>query len=190
MYRIRQAAGVAPLLLGLLLGSLGCSGVDTGVVELAWEFVDRNGDKIYPGGLFETVGGDACDLPGRVGGQSVTYDLGILLEICDTTCADGCGDPDCLVQPPLQFSCTTYRGSDPSVPSSEDPYRFTARAVLELDQLGRECLEPIPTCVAVPGPRERVVDPGLVTDLQVFQIALDVDLGDDAVLDLEACGCA
>lgn len=175
--------------LSLLLGGTGCGGVDAGVVELSWEFVDRDGDKIFPAGLFEDAGGDACDLPGRLDGQGVTYDLGLLVEVCDTACPEGCGDPDCLVQPPLRFSCTSYRGSDPSVPSSDEPYRFTARAVLEIDQLDRDCLEPVPTCVAVPGPRDRIVEPGLVTDLQVYQVAVDIDFEANEVLDLEACGC-
>jgi hypothetical protein len=172
-----------------------CGPVDEGVVELAWEFVDRDGEKIYPGNLFEQTAQDACDLPARLGDQRITYDLGVQLEICDTDCDAGCGDPDCLVVPPLRFDCKTYRGSDPTIPSSDAPYRFTIRAGLELDQLGRTCLEPTPTCVGVPGPRERRVLPGLVTDLQVYQIAIDVDADvpsdrDGGSLDLEACGCA
>ena len=174
----------------LLLATLpACGEVDAGVVELAWEFVDRNGDKIYPGGLFDPGKTDACDLPGRIDGQPVTYDLGLLVEICDTTCAQGCGDPDCLVQPPLRFSCKEHRGSDPSVPSSDEPYRFTVRPVVEIDQGDRVCLEALPTCIAVPGPRERIVEPGLVTDLQVFQVAVDIERGTGDPLDLEACGC-
>jgi hypothetical protein len=175
-----------------LLAPAGCS-VDTGVVELAWAFVDRDGQQIFPGGLFDPAQDDACDLPGRRGGARVSYDLDIELEICDPRCGSGCDDPACHVVPPLSFDCATSRGSDPDVPSAEMPYRFTFRAVVSLD--GEDaCRDPDPTCVAVPGPRERTVRPGLVTDLQVYQVVLDFDLDGppdtEGALDLEACGCA
>jgi hypothetical protein len=172
------------------LASAACS-VDTGVVEVAWAFVDRDGEQIFPGGLFDPAENDACDLPARIGDARRTYDLDVQLEICDPACEAGCGDASCLVLPPLAFDCQTSRGSDPDVPSSDDPYRFTFRALVAID--GGEVCRPDPTCVAVPGPRERVVRPGLVTDLQVYQIVVDFDL-DGATdgrgaLDLEACGC-
>jgi hypothetical protein len=174
--------------------ALGCGEPEVGVLEFSWEFVDRDGDKIYPGGLFEPAASDSCDLPARVANGRVTYDLGVELEICDTACEQGCGDPDCLVVAPLRFGCKNHRGSDPNIPSSEDPYQFTLRAVLEIDQTGATCLEPNPTCIGVPGPRQRKIVGGLVTDLQVYQIAVDVDLSvpsdrEGGSLDLEACGC-
>jgi hypothetical protein len=152
----------------------GCAD-DAGVVELAWVFVDRDGDAIYPGGVF-TSGDerDSCDLPGLVGEaeapELVGFDLRVELEICDPGCAAGCEAEECLVVPRHVFPCTTARGNDPDVPASTEPYRFSVRAV--------------------PAPRERVVTAGLVTDLQVFQIVVDVDRQGDAALDLEACGCA
>ena len=174
--------------------TVGCGEPAVGVLEFSWEFVDRDGDKIYPGGLFEPAASDSCDLPARIGDQSVTYDLGVQLEICDTACDQGCGDPDCLVVPPLRFGCKTFRGSDPDIPSSQDPYQFTLRAVIDVDQTGNTCLEPTPTCIGVAGPRERRIEGGLVTDLQVYQIAVDYDLDapsdrESGSLDLEACGC-
>lgn len=178
----------------------GC-GPRSGTVELAWQFVDRGGDPIFPGGVFGSRFRDVCDRSGRLG-EPVTYDLGVELEICDPACeadldrpaeedAEGerC-DPGCEVVPALRFSCETYRGSDLDVPPSDQPYRFTLRALVEIDREGASCPAPEPTCIAVPGPRERTVRPGLVTDLQVYQIAVDLDLGSDDVLDLERCGCA
>jgi hypothetical protein len=183
------------LLVALVLVAAGCNEPETGIVELAWEFVDRDGDKIYPGGLFETSSRDSCDLPARAGSDTMTYDLGVRLEICDTGCSAGCEDPDCLVVPAQRYDCKTFRGNHPAVPASDTPYRFTVRAVLEIDQTGTTCIGPEPTCVAVPGPRDRRVEGGLVTDLQVYQIVVDFD-GDvpgdreGGSLDLEACGCA
>jgi hypothetical protein len=179
--------------LALAAGSLGpasCT-VDTGVVEVAWKFVDRNGEQIFPGGLFDPAEDDACNLPGRIGDARSSYDLSVELEICDPGCDAGCGDPSCHVVPPLEYDCATSRGSDPDVPSSSDPYRFTLRALVAVH--GGEVCRPTPTCVAVTGPRERTVRPGLVTDLQVYQVVVDFDLGASVTgrgaLDLEACGC-
>jgi hypothetical protein len=173
-----------------LCGALGCGPVDTGVVELSWRFVDRAGDVIFPGGAFALGNRDSCDLPGRREGGQLAYDLRLQLEICDPSCAAGCADPSCHVVEPARFPCDTARASDVDVPASTEPYRFTVRGVIEAEAI--DCTEPEPTCVAVPGPRDRTVQPGLVTDLQVMQIAVDIDLGagDEEVLDLEACGCA
>jgi hypothetical protein len=178
---------LAPLALAAV--GMGACGNDTGAVELAWVFVDRDGDAIYPGGVF-TSGDerDSCGLPGVAGGQGVTYDLRVELEICDPGCAAGCDAEECLVVPNHVFPCITARGNDPDVPASEEPYRFTVRAVLESPGLPGPCRDP--ACLAVPAPRERVVTAGLVTDLQVYQIVVDVDRQGDASLDLEACGCA
>lgn len=193
MIRLARRAAL-PGLLALAALAVGCAN-DTGAVELAWAFVDRDGDAIYPGGVF-TSGDerDSCDLPGLVGdpeaGDLVGFDLRVELEICDPGCAAGCDAEECLVVPRHVFPCTTARGNDPDVPASSEPYRFSVRAVLDAPGLASECRDPAPGCLAVPAPRERVVTAGLVTDLQVYQIVVDVDRQGDAALDLEACGCA
>jgi hypothetical protein len=180
---IRRLASLALAALASACGN------DTGSVELAWVFVDRDGDPIYPGGVFTADDErDSCELPGTLGGQSTRYDLRVELEICDPGCTEGCDAEACLVVPRLMFPCTTARGNDPDVPASDTPYRFTVRALLDPEPLA-EC-DPAPTCLAVPAPRERVVGAGLVTDLQVYQIVVDVDRQGDRSLDLEACGCA
>lgn len=177
------------LTLTLALGASACIERDAGVVELAWVFVDRNGDPIYPGGVFSVDDRrDSCDLPGVTPDGPLRYDLEVQVEICDLSCAAGCDDPECLVMDPLRFPCDTSRGSEREVPASEQPYRFTLRAALR-SNVAPNCVGPEPTCVAVPGPRERKVTAGLVTDLQVYQISVDVT-DDTAALDLEACGCA
>jgi hypothetical protein len=151
--------------------------------------VDRDGDAIYPGGVFDPDDErDSCDLAGVAGGQATPYDLRVELEICDPGCAGGCDAEECLVVPRRSFPCSTARGNDPDVPASDEPYRFTVRALLDAPPFASECRDP--ACVAVPAARERVVTAGLVTDLQVYQIVLDMDRQSDASLDLEACGCA
>lgn len=177
------------LALTTLAALLGACGGETGAVELAWVFVDRDGDAIYPGGVFTADDErDSCELPGLAGGQGIPYDLRVELEICDPGCEAGCDDEACLVVPRRMFPCTTARANDPDVPASDEPYRFTVRAVLDASSLAEQCREP--TCLAVPAPRERVVTAGLVTDLQVHQIVVDVDRQSDRSLQLEECGCA
>lgn len=177
-----------PMACVLALASLGaCTDVDSGVVELNWAFVDRDGDPIFPAGQFSAGRGDACDLPGRVGTARVSVDLEIQLDICDAACAGDCAG-DCRILPGVRPGCDAARTTLTEVPASEDPYLFFLRAVVVAP--AGECVAPPPDCIAVPGPRERTVHRGLVTDLQVLQIAVDVDNDGDDALDLEACGCA
>lgn len=168
----------------------GC-GFDEGSVELAWAFVDRDGEPIYPGGVFSLdVERSTCDLPGTVGDQSVPYDLRVELSVCDPECPAGCDDEECLVLPRRVFSCNSARGNLPAVPASDTPYRFVVGTVLSAPNVDVECRDPAPTCIAIPSPRDREVQAGLTTDLQVYQIAVDIDRDGDRTLDLEACGCA
>lgn len=185
---VRRCASITAWVLALASAS-GCS-VDTGVVEWAWAFVDQDGDAIYPSGVFDVRRTSSCGLPGRIGTEQVRYDLGAELVICDPACAGGCEDPDCQVVAPLGFDCDRSRGSNPSVPSSDAPYQFTISPVIT--RAGEECRD-LGACITAPGPRQRVVHPGLVTDLQVFQLVVGMDQGGPATgsgaLDLEACGC-
>ena len=174
----------------LLVTAPGCS-VDTGVVEWAWAFVDQDGDPIFPSGVFDLGRTSSCALRGRTESEQVRYDLAAELVICDPECLGGCEDPDCQVVAPLGFDCDRSRGSNPSVPSSDAPYQFTISPVVTLPG-GNECRD-LDACIAAPGPRERVVHPGLVTDLQVFQLVVGMDQGGpisgSGSLDLQGCGC-
>ncbi len=186
---VRHSWCIAGLAL-LGLGS-GCS-VDSGVVEWAWTFVDQDGGAIYPSGVFDLGRTSSCALPGRTADGQVRYDLTAELTICDPTCPGGCEEPDCQVVAPLGSDCDRYRGSNPSVPSSDQPYQFTITPVVTLPG-GDECRD-LEACIAAPGPRQRVVKPGLVTDLQVFQLVVGMDQDGTPTaggsLDLEGCGCA
>ncbi len=174
-----------------LVTAAGCT-VDTGAVEVAWVFVDRDGDAIFPGGLFDGASTrDACNLPARGTAGTTVYDLSVELQICDPECAAGCDDPSCFVVPALGYDCETSRGSNVDIPSSDDPYRFSLVPIIELPN--SRCVDPSPTCIAAPGPRERAVGQGLTVDLQVYQFIVDIDraapLNAGGSLDLEACGC-
>ncbi len=182
-----------PLLLAAAL--IGGCADPTGSVELAWVFVDRDGDPIYPGGVFSLEDErDTCDLAGQIGQQSTRYDLRVQLEICDPDCAAGCDADECLVAEPRRFGCNTARGNEPQVPASDTPYRFTVRPVISIAGFDTECRDALPTCLAVPAPRERTVQGGLVVDLQVYEILVDIDRtateAQERDLDLEDCGCA
>lgn len=166
----------------------GCADVDTGVVEINWAFVDRDGEPIYPAGQFVVGRDDTCGLSGRRGNQRLRYDLHMQLSICDESCTAGCDDESCQVVTPDQFSCDVARNTARDVPASNDPYLFSMRAVIETP--GKTCTDVPLSCIAVPGPRERTVERGRVVDLQVWQVVVDIDLNGDAVLDLEECDCA
>lgn len=166
-----------------MLASTACEA--GGVVELNWAYVDRDGDPIFPGGLFSPKLHDACDLAAH-GGSASRVDLAVRLEICDSACDGDCAG-DCAIVPPQRFGCDVARTTLSDVPASTDPYLFVLSAVIL--GAGDPCIAPPPSCIAVPGPRERTVEQGQVTDLQVFQIAVDIDLRGDDSLDLEACGC-
>lgn len=169
----------------------GACGDPTGSVELAWVFVDRGGDPIFPGGVFSIDDEhDTCNLPGQLGDMPLTYDLRVELEICEPDCEGGCDAEECLVMPRRTFACNAARGNEPEVPASDIDYRFTLRAVLSAPSVGVECRDAEPTCLAVPAPRQRAVTAGKVTDLQVNQIAVDVDRSAAERLNLGDCGCA
>ncbi|MEM9453332.1 MAG: hypothetical protein AAGF11_04080 [Myxococcota bacterium] len=187
---MRSRASQALLVATALLGACGDA---TGSVELAWVFVDRDGDPIYPGGVFSVDDErDSCALPGEVGEQAVSYDLRVELQICDPACEAGCDAEECQVLPPRLFACNSARGNEPEVPASDAdaPYRFELRAVIGIPSTGTQCRDAAPTCLAVPSARERVVEAGRVIDLQVYQIAVDVDRNGGERLDLEECDCA
>lgn len=172
----------------------GCA-ENTGVVEVAWVFVDRTGEPIFPGDqLSADRRKSSCNFRSTSGAETSTkYDIDVELEICDPSCADGCEAEACRVMDPLGFPCDVARGSAADVPAADAPYRFTLHAVVTRDDDGTKCSELPSECIDVPGPRERTVTAGLVTDLQVYQIKLGIDVdGDDTEsrLDLEACGCA
>jgi hypothetical protein len=164
---------------------------DRGVVEVNWVVVDRDGEPLFPGGAL-SVGArqSTCGFGGDGPDGRVTVDLRVELEICDPACEAGCDDPSCQVVEPLRFPCTSARGSNRDIPASDDPYRFLLRARLVAPSAGIDCASPDPTCVAVPGARDRTVAAGLVTDLQVYQIVVDLRDGVDESFDLGACGCA
>lgn len=182
--RLGGRARLAPLA-ALTLGAAAaaCSPTD-GYIELAWAFVDRQGEPIFPNGELK----ESCSFRGPVApeGEARTIDLRVELRLCDPECAGGCDDPACLVTEPLRFACLDYRGHA-TVPASEGPYLFETRVIAEIDG-DAECACAISSaCVQVPGPRQRMVRPGLVTDLQVYQLILDIADPTATNLDLSPC---
>jgi hypothetical protein len=180
--RTRPVAAVA-------LGATLSGGCETeGVVEIAWRMVDRGGNVVFPSALFAPGSADdTCALPGTFAGRDVAYTLRMALEICAPCESDACVDA-CESH---RFACDTHRGSL-RIPAHQAPYRFRLVPTIEPKDPTIACAEPEPTCVTVPGPRERRVQDGLVTDLEVYQVvlALDSESGRRDRLDLEACGCA
>ncbi len=159
-----------------------------GEVELNWTVVDAGGRDVFPVGPFD----DLCSFIGRTAadGERRPYSLNVRLSLCEPGCAQGCGDAACVVEA-LDFSCNAARGFD-TVPAREEPYELRVDLVADL---GGACACALgPACALVPGPRTRAIEPGLVTDLQVYLLVLTgLDLGVDTsemgrtVMDLVGC---
>lgn len=183
----RRPAGAALL---ALLPALATCDRSNGQVELNWTVVDAAGSAVFPfGGLR-----DLCRFTGRTeaGGDRRPYGLHVELRLCEPDCPAGCGDPSCQVDR-LRYACDAARGFD-TVPAAEE-YEFSLALVAEPADGACGC-ELTAACALVPGPRRRAVEPGLVTDLQVYLLVLGgLDLGaaeseaGRIVMDLDAC-CA
>ncbi|MCA9719938.1 MAG: hypothetical protein KC468_35045, partial [Myxococcales bacterium] len=165
---------------------------DEGVVELNWKFVDRELTAVYPGDAR-----DSCAFSGALEADGAVRDYGlhIELEICDPECAAGCESEECLVLQ-RRLPCDTARATT-SVPMIEErEYQFSTRIIAAVEGADLEdpqaCVCTLQVeCALTPGPRERLLRPGLVTDLQVYQVVLPtltlpVD-ADPIPLDLSTC---
>ncbi|MCA9692696.1 MAG: hypothetical protein KC636_24060 [Myxococcales bacterium] len=187
--RLRPRAGRAALL-GLALAA--CNH-DEGLVELNWAFVDRNMNPVYPGATGFSIR-DSCGFTGPLvdGGASQRYALHAELRVCNTGC--DCDDPSCLAIAPQRFPCDRARATV-IVPTVETQ-RFTFETVIVAvsdDVEGCECAVQSP-CGETPGPRDRAVNPGLVTDLQVQQFVLatlnlEGSVDADAITTFPLAGC-
>ncbi len=194
---VRPKAVLRAALLGLGLGSLapiGACAPTQGYVEIAWALIDEGGNTLYPDGEFPNT----CDFTGlfkpEPAGegedegvtQEVSAILRVELVICDPNCDGGCDDPTCQIVDPTSFACNTARAQI-TVPSSEDHYRFETHLIAEIDGK-QDCICQLTTaCALLPGPRERRVRAGLVTDLQVYQVVLALDQPKSATIDLTEC---
>lgn len=151
--------------LGLLLAPA-CENT-AGEVELNWTVVDAAGQAMFPAGDF----GDLCEFIGRAvpGGERRPYSLRAQLRLCEPGCPGDCADePSCQVET-LRYRCDAARGFS-TVPAREEPYLFEVAMVADFGG-GCSC-ELGPACALAPGPRMRKVEPGLVTDLQVYLFVL------------------
>lgn len=169
--------------LALAAGAAACSPTE-GYVEAAWTIVDRKGEPIYPNGVLS----DTCSFRGPTspGGDDRDLALRVELRLCEPGCEGGCEDPACLVTDPLRFQCLSARGSA-TVPASESPYIFQVEVIAEVGGDPACACALTPECAQIPGPRQRMVRPGLVTDLQVYQLILDVADPSRAAIDLSEC---
>jgi len=184
------------LLIGAFLGAgqgalvTACSPTE-GYVEIAWALIDQSGTPLYPDGVLA----DSCEFVGVFDGSTSEGEgedvelaaiLRMTLTVCDPECSSGCDDPECQVIEPTSFACNTARAAV-TVPSRSTDYRFVSSVVAEFDG-DPECVCTLsPECVQLPGSRERRVRGGQVTDLQVYQVVLDLDDPASGVLDLSEC---
>lgn len=144
---------------------------DKGEVEINWTIVDRSGVQVFPSGLL----GDTCDFTGVLAGSDTpaAYGLQVQLRLCEPGCAGGCDDPACQVDR-LRFACSAARGFEVVQARPNDPYDFHVDLVATPESGACGCTL-APPCVLAPGPRSRTVEPGLVTDLQVYLFVLGLD---------------
>jgi hypothetical protein len=172
------------LSLTLGLGS-GCAESD-GIVEVYWQFEDRNLDRIFPQGDRR----DTCSFRSDSG---IRYDLRVRLRVVENTeaCAAAPEDAACQIIDPVVFPCNRQRGTADPVPVSaisedDDPgYLMIVQALI--DPTDGPAFVPNATCLAGPGPRVRKVRPGRITDLEVYEFIVAAVTLDDFALDLDAC---
>jgi hypothetical protein len=173
----------------LAAGLLACQ-QGRGEVELNWTIVDRAGAQVFPSGELD----DTCALVGLLPGASepVAYAAQVELRLCEPGCPGGCADPACRADT-LRFDCSAARGWATVDAGDDAPYDFHVALVAVPDSGGCACDLTAP-CALVPGPRRRTVEPGLVTDLQVYLLVLGLDDVADSLddmgrarLDLDAC---
>lgn len=178
------SARPAAAALGLLLA--GCEG-SRGEVEINWSVVDAAGRQGFPEGDLD----DLCGFVGRAAadGPQRPYSLHVQLRLCEPDCPQDCADaPECQIET-LEYRCESARGFS-TVPAREQPYDFEVDLVADFG--GGCACELGPACALVPGTRTRTVEPGLVTDLQVYllvltRLHLTDDPPDPIVMDLDGC---
>lgn len=184
---LRRPGSPAPLVaLALLLPA--CERT-LGEVELNWTVVDAAGRDVFPVGPFD----DLCSFTGRTAadGERRPYRLGVRLRLCEPDCPQDCAAEPACQAATLDFTCNAARGYD-TVPAREEPYDLAVELVADF---GGGCACALgPACALVPGPRTRAIEPGLVTDLQVYLLVLTgLDLATDTaeagrtVMDLVGC---
>lgn len=184
---LASARPAAALVFGLLLAA--CDG-SRGEVEINWSVVDAAGRQGFPEGDLD----DLCNFVGRTdeAGERRPYSLNVRLRLCEPDCPGECvSTPECQVET-LDYRCTAARGYS-TVPARPEEYDFEVDLTAQFSDAGGECACKLgPACALVPGPRTRAVEPGLVTDLQVYLLVLTrLDLGtrppDPVVMDLDGC---
>jgi len=162
---------------------------DEGEVEVNWTIVDRGGGQVFPSGYL----GDTCEFMGLLAGSDTPapYGLQVQVRLCEPGCADGCDDPACQIDR-LRFDCSAARGFEVVKARPDAPYDFHVDLVATPTSGACSCTL-TPPCALAPGPRSRTVEPGLVTDLQVYLFVLgldDIGAADEAGrtrLDLATC---
>lgn len=186
----RGLACLACLALLAITGPIACDR-ENGQVELNWTVVDRAGTQIAPFGVL----GDTCDFAGKLAAadtELTNYDLAVRLRLCDSECAGGCNDPTCEVVEDLRYGCGAARGFSTVPARTDSPYDIEVDLVATPHNGACGCAL-TPPCALVPGPRRRTVEPGLVTDLQVYLLVLGLDNIRESRedgrprLDLDAC---
>jgi hypothetical protein len=172
--------------LSLVLSLLGSCSDGDGIVEVYWQFVDVELQRVYPAGAEP----DTCAFASESG---VRYDLRVRLTIIENTpsCVDDRENPDCQVIEPMLFPCNRSRGTALSVPPSAaddgtDPGYLMIVETL-VDPTDTSPFVPVSSCVSGPGPRARQVRPGRITDLEIYQFIVAAIDNQGQPLDIESC---
>ena len=172
----RRSLGAAVRLLALLAcaATISC-GPSLGLVEVYWEFLDGDLDRIYPG-----TRRDTCEFTSASG---IRYDLRVQLTVAEASaeCEDAWDQPDCQIVEPRIFPCNRSRGTALDIPASDSGYVMVVETVI--DPTDAEPFVPRPSCVLGPGVRVRRVRPGRITDLEVYQFVVQAE----SPLDIELC---
>lgn len=143
-----------------------------GEIEINWTIVDRAGTQVFPSGELA----DLCEFTGLLADGDATptpYALAVQMRLCEPDCLAGCDDPSCQLER-ITYACDAARGFSSVDARTDIPYDFHVDLVANPDSGACGCTL-TPPCALVPGPRTRTVEPGLVTDLQVYLLVLGLD---------------
>lgn len=162
--------------------SVAC-GVDEGTVEIHWSFVDANLQRISPGAGGNEQGTCALQdwLRPRGSGEAIFDELDdVVLRVrllgyeCADTANPGTGATSpCPAEAPVvdeRFECDESGAVVTQIPAQTDAMVWITQ--IEVDDGTGAAFVARADCISVPGPRQRKILPGRITDLELYEFVV------------------
>ena len=171
-------------------GSLAACAQAEGSVEIRWVLVDANLERIFPGDAANT----SCALEdwlrarGPAGPHTrVAARVRLLGYECADTATTGDGQTfPCPAAEPIideRFDCALSGAVVTRIPALDDAIVWVMQ--VEVDDGTGAALVASDRCISIPGPRQRKIVPGSITDLELYQLVVHATR--DAPLELTDC---